>query len=90
MRLSIEPEMDNTRKEEKGRTGKYRIRKIKGEKNCMHHRRTLTLIIIKLYKHINYGENIFSHGIYLELNRPWFKIKEMFLMSISTSNRQNI
>jgi hypothetical protein len=32
MRLSIEPKMDDTGKKEKGRTGKDRIGKIKGEK----------------------------------------------------------
>jgi hypothetical protein len=48
MRLSIEPETDNTGKEEKGRMGKYRIGKIKGAKNCIRHTRTLILIIIKL------------------------------------------
>jgi hypothetical protein len=48
MRLSIEPETDNTGKEEKGRTGKYRIGKIKGAKYCIRDTRTLILIIIKL------------------------------------------
>jgi hypothetical protein len=48
MRLSIEPEMDNTGKEEKGRTRKDRIGKIKGEKYCIHDTRTPILIIIKL------------------------------------------
>jgi hypothetical protein len=42
MRLSIEPETNNTGKEEKGRTGKYRIGKIKGEKNCMCQTTTLS------------------------------------------------
>jgi hypothetical protein len=48
MRLSIEPEIDNTGKEEKGRTSKYRIGKIKGAKNCICHTRTPILIIIKV------------------------------------------
>ena len=47
MRLSIEPEMDNRGEEEKGKMGKYRRGKIKGEKNCIPHTTTLSLIIMK-------------------------------------------
>ena len=48
MRLSIEPKMNNRGEEEKGKMGKYRRGKIKGENNCMPHTKTLSLIIIKL------------------------------------------
>jgi hypothetical protein len=47
MRLSIEPETDNRGEEEKGKTGKYRRGKRKGEKNFIPHTTTLSLIIIK-------------------------------------------
>jgi hypothetical protein len=43
MRLGIEGEMDNRGEEEKGKTRKYRRGKIKGEKNFMHHTKTLGL-----------------------------------------------
>jgi hypothetical protein len=38
---------DNRGEEEKGKTGKYRRGKRKGEKNFMPHTTTLSLIIIK-------------------------------------------
>jgi hypothetical protein len=47
MKLSIEPETNNRGKEEKRRMGKYRRGKRKGEKNCMPHTTTLSLITIK-------------------------------------------
>jgi hypothetical protein len=47
MRLSIEPEIDNGGKEEKGRMSNYRRGKRKGAKNCMPHTTTLSLITIK-------------------------------------------
>ena len=46
MRLSIEPEMDNRGKEEKGKMGKYRRGKRKGDKNFIPHRTTISLIIM--------------------------------------------
>jgi hypothetical protein len=46
MRLSIKPERDNRGEEEKGKTGKYRRGKRKGEKNFIP-QTTLSLIIIE-------------------------------------------
>jgi len=46
-KLSIEPETDNRGEEEKGKTGKYRRGKRKGEKNFIPDTTTLSLIIIK-------------------------------------------
>ena len=47
MRLSIEPETDNRGEEKKGKTGKYRRRKRKGENNFILHTTTLSRIIMK-------------------------------------------
>lgn len=63
---------------------KYRRGKIKGETNFIPHTTTLSLIIIKRQKQINYGKNILSYEIYLELDKIWFKFKEMLFIIIST------
>jgi hypothetical protein len=46
-RLSIEPKTHNRGEEEKGRTGKFRRGKRKGDKNFIPHTTTLSLIIMK-------------------------------------------
>ena len=46
-KLSIEPETDNRGEEEKGKTGKYRRGKRKGEHNFIPHTTTLNLVIMK-------------------------------------------
>jgi hypothetical protein len=82
MRLSIEPETDNRGEEEKGKTGKYRRGKRRGETNFMRHKTTLGL----KYGKVGWSDRVIvgrvrlvsSRSLRSNCNSPKFWVQDVY------------